>query len=182
MRHDNNAECEGGYEMPTFTSELEVLIATTVWLVRNDWNIEAISVAGGHGLPPVGYQKEEIRKAFNAESAPFDRKIFKPRGPDIVAYSHEGIWKIECKGLGKGKASTHRTNFDRAVASAMSYFDTPSTRLGLALANDYLWAYNFSERLPQALRKATNLWVFLLEKGIIYPYEPTEEIPFPGAV
>jgi hypothetical protein len=182
MHHDNNAGFKGGHEMPALTSELEVLIATTVWLVRNDWNIEAISVAGGHGLPPVGSQKEEIRKVFNAESVPFDKRMFRHRGPDIVARSHEVIWKIECKGLGKGKASTQRANFDRAVASAMSYFDTPSMRLGLALANDYLWVYNFSERLPQALRKATNLWVFLLEKGTLYPYKPTEELPFPGVI
>jgi hypothetical protein len=167
--------------MLTLTSELEVLIATSLWLVKNGWNIEVISVAGGRGLPTVDYQKEEIRKAFNVKSVPFDRKMFKSRGPDIVARSHEGVWKIECKGLGKGKASTHRTNFDRAVASTMSYFDAPSTRLGLALANDYFWAYNFSERLPQTLRKAINLWVFLLEKGTIYTYEPTEKIPFPGA-
>jgi len=64
--------------MPTLTSELEVLIATTVWLVRNDWNIEAISVAGGRGLPPVDHQKEEIRKAFNGEGVPFDKKCSSP--------------------------------------------------------------------------------------------------------
>jgi hypothetical protein len=168
--------------MPTLTSELEVLIATTVWLLRNKWNVEAISIARGSGLPPVEYQKEEIRKAFNAENVPFDGKIFKPQGPDIVARSDEGIWKIECKGSGKGKPQTQRNNFDRAVASVMSYFDAPLTRLGLALANDYLWVYNFSERLPQDLREATSLWVFLLEDGTIYPYEPTEELPFPGAV
>jgi len=159
-----------------------VLIATTVWLLRHGWKVEAISVAGGRGLPLVDYQKEEIGKAFKAENVPFDERIFKHRGPDIVARSHEGIWKIECKGLGKGKSKTHRTNFDRAVASVVSYFDTPRTRLGLALANDYLWEYNFGERLPQALREATNLWLFLLEKGTIYPYEPTDELPFPGAV
>jgi len=168
--------------MLTLTSELEVLIATTVWLLRNNWNVEAISVATGSGLPPIEYQKEEIRKAFNAEDVPFDERIFKPQGPDIVARSHKGIWKIECKGLGKGTSQTHRNNFDRAVASAMSYFDTSLTCLGLALANDYLWVYNFNKRLPQALREATNLWVFLFENGTIYPYEPTEELPFPGAV
>lgn len=168
--------------MVTLASELEVLTATTVWLLRNGWNVEAISVARGRGLPPVDYQKEEIRKAFNAENVLVDERIFKPRGPDIVARSHQGIWKVECKGLGKGKSPTHRNNFDRAVASVMSYFDSPWTRLGLALANDYLWVYNFSERLPQALREATNLWLFLLENGTIYLYEPTEELPFPGAI
>jgi hypothetical protein len=168
--------------MLTLTSELEMLIATTLWLVRNGWSVEAISIARGRGLPPVDQQKEKIRKAFNADNVPFDERIFKPKGPDIIASSHDGIWKIECKGLGEGRAQTHRNNFDRAVASVMSYFDNPQTRLGLALANDYLWVYNFSERLPQTLREATNLWVFLLENGTIYPYEPVEDLPFPGAV
>ncbi|OFY43237.1 MAG: hypothetical protein A2Z69_00485 [Bacteroidetes bacterium RBG_13_44_24] len=168
--------------MLTLTSELEVLIATVLWLLRNGWSVEAISIARGRGLPPVGQQKEKIRRAFHANNAPFDEKIFRPKGPDIIASSHDGIWKIECKGLGEGRTQTHRNNFDRAVASVMSYFDNPQTRLGLALANDYLWVYHFSERLPQTLRAATNLWVFLLENGAIYPYEPTEELPFPGAV
>ena len=167
--------------MLTLASELEVLTSTTLWLLRRGWNVEAISVARGYGLPPVAYQKQDIQKAFSDENVPFDDTIFKPRGPDIVASSREGIWKIECKGLGKGRPQTHRNNFDRAVASAMSYFDVSGTRLGLALANDYLWVCNFRERLPQALREATNLWVFLLENRTIYPYEPTEELPFPGA-
>ncbi len=165
--------------MLTLASELEVLIATALWLLRNGWRVETISIAKGHGLPPVDQQKEEIRKALNADNAPFDERIFRPEGPDIIASPHEDIWKIECKGLREGRAQTHRNNLDRAVASVMSYFDTPQTRLGLALANDYLWVYNFSERLPQTLRAAANLWVFLLENGTIYPYEPTEELPLP---
>jgi hypothetical protein len=168
--------------MLTLASELEVLISTAVWLLRSGWNVEAISVARGYGLPSVEYQKQEIRKAFSDQNLLFNETIFKPQGPDIIASSHEGIWKIECKGLGKGKPQTHRNNFDRAVASVMSYFDASGTRLGLALANDYMWAYNFRERLPQALREATNLWVLLLENRTIYPYEPTEELPFPGVV
>jgi hypothetical protein len=168
--------------MLTLTSELEVLIATALWLVKNGWSVEAISVAKGRGLPPVDQQKEEIRRAFAADNMTFDEKIFRPRGPDITASSHDGMWKIECKGLGEGRAQTHRNNFDRAVASVMSYFDNPQTRLGLALANDYLWIYNFSERLPLTLRQATNLWVLLLENGTIYPYKPTEELPFPGVI
>jgi len=168
--------------MMTLSPELEVLIATLVWLVRNGWTIEAISVAAGYGLPSVDRQKNEIKKALIAENVSIDNIVLRAKGPDIIACSQEGVWKIECKGLGQGKAQTHRNNFDRAVASVMSYFEDPSTRLGLAVANDYLWVYNFGERLPQALREATNLWVFLLENGTIYLYEPTEELPFRGAV
>ncbi len=64
----------------------------------------------------------------------------------------------------------------------MSYFDDSSTRLGLALANDYLWAYNFQERLPRALREVTNLWIFLLEKETLHSYKPNDELPFPGVI
>ena len=148
--------------MLTLASELEVLIATALWLLRNGWRVETISIAKGHGLPPVDQQKEEIRKALNADNAPFDERIFRPEGPDIIASPHEDIWKIECKGLREGRAQTHRNNLDRAVASVMSYFDTPQTRLGLALANDYLWVYNFSESLKFRFKhSAINLtsWV-----------------------
>ena len=168
--------------MLTASSELEVLVATLVWLVRNGWTAEAISIATGHGLPSIEHQKEEVKKTLIRENASLEQLVFKAKGPDIIARSQEGVWKIECKGLGQGKAQTHRNNFDRAVASVMSYFDNPQTRLGLALANDYLWVYNFSERLPLTLRQATNLWVLLLENGTIYPYKPTEELPFPGVI
>ncbi len=127
-------------------------------------------------------QKAQIRDAFKNKNVLFPESLFKNRGPDIIARSNDRTWKFECKGLGKGSQQTLRNNFDRAVASAMSYYDSPGTRIGLALANDYLWVYNFSERLPQTLRAATNLWVFLLENGTIYPYEPIEELPFPGLV
>lgn len=168
--------------MPIRISELDVLIATIIWLVKNDWDIEVISVATGYRLLPIELQKEKIKAALNATNYPFNDKLFKHRGSDIIARSQKDIWKIECKGLGSGGRETQRTNFDRAVASTVSYFDTPSTRLGLALANDYLWFYNFQVRLPMALRESINLWVLLLENGTIYPYEPTDELPFPGVI
>ena len=168
--------------MATLCSELEVLIATAVWLVQNGWKLEAISIAKGVGLPPIEVQKEEARKAFQSKNITFTEELFKARGPDIVANSNEGIWKIECKGLGKGRRQTLRNNFDRAVSSVISYLDTPETRIGIALANDYLGALDLGQRLPRALREITDLWVFLLENGTIYPYDPTQDLPFPGAV
>ena len=168
--------------MLTATSELEVLAATLVWLVRNGWTIEAISIATGHGLQSIEHQKEEVRKTLRQENASLEQLVFKAKGPDIIARSEEGVWKIECKGMGGGKPQTHRNNFDRAVASVMSYFDDSSTRLGLALANDYFWAYNFQERLSRAFREATNLWIFLLEKETLYSYKPNDELPFPGVI
>ncbi len=166
----------------TFVSEFEVLKATIVWLHRNGWSIESISVATGSGLPAIEQLEEQLRRGLETAGMPFLETLHRREGPDIVAHSHEGVWKIECKGLAPGKPPTHRNNFDRAVASVVSYFDSPQTRLGLALANDYLWQYNFGKRLPCALREAINLWVLLYENETIYPYEPTEELPFPGVL
>ncbi len=165
--------------MPTLCTELEVLISTSVWLVQNGWELEAISIATGTGLPSINSQKSQFRDALKSKNVLFPEALFKNCGPDIVARSNDSIWKLECKGLGKGSPQTLRTNFDRAVASAMSYYDSPGTRIGLALANDYLWVLDFGQRLPCTLREATNLWVFLLENGTIYPYKPTEDLPFP---
>lgn len=69
--------------MPALAPELEVLISTITWLLRNGWNIEEISVARGYGLPPVDYQKKEIEKVFSAENAPFEKTIFKPQGQHL---------------------------------------------------------------------------------------------------
>ncbi len=160
--------------------ELDVLKATIVWLYENGWTAESVSIATGRGLPPIEQQKKQLMRELAAANVPFRGAVYSREGPDIIARSHEGIWKIECKGLGLGKNPTQRENFYRAVASVVSYFDSPETRLGLALANDYLWKFDLGKRLPRALREAVNLWVLLLENQRIYPYEPTEDLPFPG--
>lgn len=161
--------------------EFDVLKATIVWLHMNGWSIESISIATGSGLAPIGQQRRQLMQELADANVSFHEAVYEREGPDIIARSHEGIWKIECKGLGLGKPSTQRENFYRAVASVVSYFDSPKTRLGLALANDYLWKFDLGKRLPRSLREAINLWVLLLENGKIYPYEPTADLPFPGA-
>lgn len=165
----------------TLTSEFQVLKATIAWLHKNGWIIESISIAAGRGLAPIEQQKKQLMRELAVTNVPFHEAIYGRKGPDIIARSHEGIWKIECKGLGTGKPSTQRNNFDRAVSSVVSYFDSPETRLGLALANDYLWQFDLGKRLPRVLRQAINLWILLLENESIYPYEPTDELPYPGA-
>jgi len=169
--------------MLELSSELDILIATTVWLHNHGWAIESISPATGSGSPPIDQQKERVRRELVTAHVPFDAsEVFKPKGPDIATYSNEETWKFECKGLGGGKPSTHKNSFDRAVASVVSYCDAPQTRLGLALANDYLWQYNFGDKLPQYLREAINLWVLLFENQAVYPYPPTEDLPYPGVL
>ncbi|MCH8063490.1 MAG: hypothetical protein IH861_13425 [Chloroflexi bacterium] len=152
--------------MLTFVSELDVLVSTCRWLDDRGWTIDSISLAPGAGLPRIGEQKEVIRQEFEAAHIAFDANtLFRRRGADINARSGEIVWKFECKGMSDAQPQTHRTSFDRAVASVVSYYDNPLTRLGLAVANDYLWQYNYADRLPLALRKAIGLWVFLVLEG-----------------
>lgn len=169
--------------MVSSVSEFDVLIATALWLHENGWTMDSVSLAKGQGLPPIEEQKASVKQVFADARVPYDEgTLFKNRGPDIVARSGTTVWKFECKGIGQGTAQTHRNNFDRAVASVVSYYDTPQTRLGLALANDYLWEHTFGGRLPMHLREAIGLWVFLIENGKAYPYEPTHELPYPRAL
>jgi hypothetical protein len=163
--------------------ELDVLIATYHWLHEQGWTIENLSPAVGQGLLPKRDQEEMIKQDLAAARIPFEAAtLFRSRGPDIVARCDLGIWKFECKGLRIVRDQTRRNHFDRAVASVVSYYDSPQTRLGLALANDYLWESNLGDRLPTALRTDLGLWVILVtpEHGV-YPYEPSEPLPYPGA-
>ena len=169
--------------MLRFVSELDVLVSTCRWLHDQGWTIDSISLATGAGLPRIGEQKQVIKQEFEAAHIAFDPKtLFRRHGADIIARSGEAIWKFECKGMSDAQPQTHRNNFDRAVASVVSYYDNPLTRLGLAVANDYLWKYNYVDRLPLALRKAIGLWVFLSSDNGVYAFKPTEELPFPGAL
>ena len=169
--------------MPTPVSELEVLVATSRWLHENSWRIDSISLATGSGLPRIARQKEVVVQEYSAIHIPFDvRTLFRHHGPDIVAPSAQGSWKVECEGLSSADPRTHKNSFDRAVASVVSYYDDASeTRLGLALADDFFWEYNYRDRVPLALRKALNLWVFLVSgAGVFLAYQPDNELPCPG--
>ena len=164
-------------------SELDVLIATATWLHHQRWTIDRISIATGQGLPPVGAQRAELEKAFERVGIPFQPDtLYAPTGPDIVASSGSDVWKVECKGMGGGKPATQRNSFDRAVSSVVSYYDGQATRLGLALASNYLFGFGFGQRLPKAMRRALVLWVFLVEDGEVTPLAPGEELPYPGAL
>ncbi len=147
----------------------------TMWLKKKHHTGIEIIAKAQHS---ISFQKAQIMDTFKSNNISFTESLFKNRGPDIIARTNNIVWKLECKGIGEGSPQTLRNNFDRAVASAVSYFDSPGTRIGLALANDYLWVLKFGQRLPRTLREAANMWVLLLENGTIYPYEPTEDLPF----
>ncbi len=125
--------------------------------------IKAISIPRGQGLNYY-LQKRELISRFTGGGINPDNIELRPNGPDIVAVHEEKVWKIECKGLGAGKAQTLRNNFDQAVSSAVSYFDGEATHIGLAIPMEYAFRGFVRGRVPKALRIALNLWVFLLEQ------------------
>ncbi len=86
----------------------------------------------------------------------------KPSGPDIIAAKDRALWRIECKGLGTGQPSTLRNNFDRALSSAVSYYDgAEGNRLGVALPRPDVYLTRVRKKIPEPLRKALCLWVLL---------------------
>ena len=105
-------------------------------------------------------------------------------GPDVFAFlkEKEEVWKVECKGAGMGTPQTQRNNFDRALASVVSYFreSTPklSVRLGLALPETHAYL-NQLKRVHKDLRKRIDLWILLLDpqdRRSIRAISPDEEI------
>jgi len=71
--------------------------------------------------------------------------------------------------------ATLKNNFDRAVASAVSYYDRKGIRVGLALPEEY--RKHVARKLPRALREALNMWLFLyVVDEEIYVWGPDEDI------
>lgn len=145
------------------TPEIDVIIWTALYLHRQRWNIKTISIPTGRGLD-ARQQKEELEKKFVEGGIPMTGIRFHSSGPDIIAQKGKEVWKVECKSLGKWKPQTVRNQFDRALSSAVSYFDGEATRIGLALPMEYAFRGFVRGRVPKALRIALNLWVFLLDQ------------------
>lgn len=149
--------------------EGKVLLGTLMYLRNNGWNIESVSPANGEGWS-VEEQKQLIPIVMEAlENPSGSENFFRSRGPDVIDCREGEVWKFECKGLGKGKSQTLKNNFDRAVASVVSYYDKPGTKLGLALPPEYR---RFAMKLPAALTKAINLYVLIVENKNIRLIEP----------
>jgi len=150
--------------------EVDVLIGVAKWLHLNGWQLEKIS--------PRGLDDEKkIRIELTTTGISIENIKFHHAGEDIRARQGSNLWKIECKSLSDARSQTDRTNFDRAVASTVSYFtQTEGLRLGIALPE---WYKAFCKsKLPQALRLAINLWIFLyVDIDEVYEFAPDEEIP-----
>jgi len=156
--------------------EINVLIETLKWLYRDGWSVETISIARG-AIPDYVTARKMIAEDIKFLGMSLSNVEFKHDGEDIIARKGTSLWKLECKGLSGGKTQTDRNNFDRAVASAVSYYTkTQDLRIGLSLP-EYYKRY-FPHRLPKTLRTRLNLWVFLYSgKDEMYAFAPDEDIP-----
>ncbi|MBI4186002.1 MAG: hypothetical protein HY530_00655 [Chloroflexi bacterium] len=164
---------------PQYVTEIDVIIAVAKWLHSNEWTVERLSIPHGSGLVSGSKAKDKLRNDLTAVGIQTDSIRFLPKGEDIVARQRNSLWRIECKGLSAGKQATVKNNFDRAVASAVSYYDhSEGLRLGIALPDDKQYVRLCRNKLPKALRGAITLWVFLYENiNEVYEFSPEEELP-----
>ncbi len=153
--------------------EGEVLLATVHYLISRNAIPFQISAASGKGIDTQQI-KENIKQIFGSVSF---EPSFLGSGPDIVAVSENEWWIVECKGVGSGKVQTQRNNFDRALASVVSYYeDNPSNPpewaknasifLGLALPKSQLYLKELKRRVRLPLRKRLNLWILLYDFSV----------------
>lgn len=151
-------------------SEGEVLLGTLRFLLGRKAIPFQVSVPTGQGID-TNQIKNEVKNIF--ANVKFDPE-FVGSGPDVIAISEDEYWIVECKGTGKGQPSTQRNNFDRALASTVSYYEdnpanTPdwakdsSIFIGLALPNSKQYLHELKRRVRMPLRKRLNLWVLLYD-------------------
>lgn len=147
--------------------EIKVTVGVAKFLRSKGWTVDAISVPHGQGLDTQTH-KNDVKSIFR-------EMRFCNEGPDIIARHGDELWRIECKGLGNVAPSTLKNNFDRAVASAVSYYDQKGMRVGLALPEAY--RKHIMQKLPRALREAIRLWIFLyVVDEEIYVWGPDEDL------
>jgi len=173
-------------ESAAIIPEHEVLIATTIFLIERGPIPYRFSVASGKNLNSSG-AIDHLREVFLKRGL---TPNFTGNGADILAISDTEWWAIECKGFGSGTPQTHRNNFDRALASVVSYFeDEPqglsdqnlrslTFYLGLAIPATRAYLNELRKRVRMPLRKKLNLWILLYEPEIktIRPILPEEAI------
>jgi len=143
-----------------YVPEIDVIIAVAKWLHSNGWTIESLSLPRGQGIDSAG-NKNKLTVALDTLGIEEKNIRLSFKGEDIRARQGDNLWRIECKSLGADlPSSTVRNQFDRALASTVSYYDqADELRLGLALPEEYIEL--IQNRVPEALRKAINLWIFL---------------------
>lgn len=165
-------------ETDVVTPEIDVLVAVAVWLRQRKVLPYQFSIARGKDID-VEAAKSKLNSALDREGIPAELRSFVGDGPDIAAISGSEYWQIECKGAGTGKRPTQRNNFDRALASVVSYytesppefgerlavFNSARPVLGLALPETPDFMSELKRRVKKPLRKALNLWVLLYNRS-----------------
>ena len=173
--------------------EVVVLRATIRYLVRTGATPTHVSVARGKGIDSAHDEtmvKRTIRDMSKEVPIKSAKPEFTPSGPDVIAASRDWYWQIECKGAGTGKPATQRNNFDRALASVVSYYGEPPPKglrvpktvksvLGLALPATEQYLSLLNDRVGQPLRKRLNLWILLYDPMLrnIRPIGPSDGYP-----
>jgi hypothetical protein len=165
-------------ETEIVTPEIDVLVAVAVWLRQRKVLPYQFSIAHGRDID-VEAAKSKLNTALDKERIPAELRFFVGDGPDITAISRSEYWQIECKAAGTGKRTTQRNNFDRALASAVSYytesppdfakeglaaftvFNSARPVLGMALPETHDYMSELKRRVKNPLRNALNLWVLL---------------------
>jgi hypothetical protein len=163
----------------THDKEVDVIIGIAAWLHSNGWHVKKISIPRNQKVS-VPEQKETLKVNLAKAGLSIENLEFPPDGPDIEAEHADETWRIECKGLTSGKDTTVKNNFDRAVASAVSYY-TKSERIRIGIAfPEARYLKHIRIKLPKPLRQALNMWVFLyVAHDEVYQWAPDEELPQP---
>lgn len=160
----------------TVVPEIDVLVGASLWLYRRKLLPYQFSVARGRGIDGA-VNKEHLRTKLADAGLPLDFLSFTGAGPDVVAISKTEWWQVECKGIGTGTSQTQRNNFDRALASVVSYYGAPLPKLpeelhalaqaqphlGLAIPAGRNYLRELNRRVRAPLRQRLNLWVLLYE-------------------
>ena len=180
-------------ELKEAVSEFDVLCAAALWL-QGLGTVEKLIISPARGQEiSLEDQKRKLKEKL---LQPGCGKIsFQSNGPDIVARDKSCVWKVECKGLGRGGTSTIDNNFDRALSSVVSYYDEPEeeghtdlsrvmnelanrdkpTRLALALPRSDRYMTLLRKCVKPALRRRLDLWPLIVNPlaSSVECYSPT---------
>jgi hypothetical protein len=162
--------------MSSTVPELDILLGVARWLVGRGAMPRTISLAAGSAAGKYA-DRQRLEAGLAALGLPPDSWHRSSDGPDIVALGRGELWLVECKGAGAGTSQTQRNNFDRALASAVSYYgytpygvNGPEVKrrmiaLGLAATTNY--TRELKRRVRRELRTRLDMWVFLLDPSTV---------------
>ena len=125
--------------METLIPEIDVLIASSLWLWDREVYPLQFSIASGQGIDAEADRKK-LEAELKAAGVPDQIREYAKEGPDVIGISRSSLlhvltgetpngtvvgeyWKIECKGMGSGKPSTLRNHFDRGLANVVTYYE-----------------------------------------------------------